>query len=81
MNTPNRDYFRLSRLRHVRCSCGPGLSVFEKIVVKHLSSSLRLHTSRRRRLRESIRRKRHRFRQSDKWYLLNDNAPAHRSKW
>ncbi|GFY25552.1 hypothetical protein TNCV_2486721 [Trichonephila clavipes] len=31
------------------------LNVFEKIVVKHLHKSLKLHTSRRRRLRESIR--------------------------
>ncbi|GFW48286.1 hypothetical protein TNCV_1108491 [Trichonephila clavipes] len=34
------------------------LNVFEKIVAKNLNKSLRLHTFRRRRLRESISRKR-----------------------
>ncbi|GFW49882.1 hypothetical protein TNCV_1885451 [Trichonephila clavipes] len=53
------------------------LDVFEKIVAKHLNKSLRLHTSRRRHLRESIRRKRLQFWRSDDWYLLQDNAPAH----
>jgi len=33
-----------------------------------------------RRLRESIRRKRPQFWQSGDWYLLHDNAPAHRSQ-
>ncbi|GFX78511.1 uncharacterized protein TNCV_29511 [Trichonephila clavipes] len=53
------------------------LNVFEKIVVKHLHKSLKMHTSRRRRLRESICRKRPLFWQSDDWYLLHDNAQAH----
>ncbi|GFV52428.1 putative mariner transposase [Trichonephila clavipes] len=56
------------------------LNVFEKIVVKHLHKSLKIHTSRRRRLKESIRRKKSQFRQSDDWYLLHDNAPAHCSQ-
>ncbi|GFV37337.1 mariner Mos1 transposase [Trichonephila clavipes] len=56
------------------------LNVFEKIVVKHLHKSLKIYTSRRRRLRESIRRKRHQFWQSDDWYLLHDSAQAHRSQ-
>ncbi|GFX16831.1 hypothetical protein TNCV_2518091 [Trichonephila clavipes] len=55
------------------------LNVFEKIVTKHLHKSLRLHTSRSRRLRESIHCKWPQFCQSDDWYLLRDNAPAHRS--
>ncbi|GFX02588.1 hypothetical protein TNCV_728421 [Trichonephila clavipes] len=37
------------------------LNVFEKIVVKHLHKSLKIHTSRRRRLRQSICRKRPQF--------------------
>ncbi|GFU62777.1 hypothetical protein TNCV_2388161 [Trichonephila clavipes] len=41
------------------------LNVFEKIVAKHLNISLRLHISRRRRLMESIRRKRPQFWQRD----------------
>ncbi|GFV57819.1 hypothetical protein TNCV_3071981 [Trichonephila clavipes] len=41
------------------------LNVLEKIVVKHLLKSLKMPTSRRRRLRESIRGKRLRFWQSD----------------
>ncbi|GFT25121.1 hypothetical protein TNCV_180191 [Trichonephila clavipes] len=53
---------------------------FEKIVAKHLNKSLRLHPYRRRRLREYIRRKRPQFWQSDDWYLLHDNALAHRSQ-
>ncbi|GFW98680.1 hypothetical protein TNCV_2758581 [Trichonephila clavipes] len=40
------------------------LNVLEKIVVKHLHKSLKVHTSQRRRLRESIRRKRPQLRQS-----------------
>ncbi|GFV74054.1 uncharacterized protein TNCV_1924221 [Trichonephila clavipes] len=54
--------------------------VISKIVAKHLNESLRLHTSQRRRLRESIRRKWAQCWQSDDWYLLHDNAPAHRSQ-
>ncbi|GFU49872.1 hypothetical protein TNCV_4686371 [Trichonephila clavipes] len=50
------------------------LNVFEKIVVKYLLKSLKIHTSRRRRLRESIRHKQPQF-----WHLPHDNAPAHRS--
>ncbi|GFX00402.1 DUF4817 domain-containing protein [Trichonephila clavipes] len=50
------------------------------IVFKHLYKSLRRRTSRRRRLRESIRRKRPQFWQSDDWHLLNYKAPAHRSQ-
>ncbi|GFW06734.1 mariner Mos1 transposase [Trichonephila clavipes] len=45
-----------------------------------MHKSLKLHTSQRRRLRESIRRKRPQFWQSDDWYLLLDNSPAHRSQ-
>ncbi|GFU85689.1 hypothetical protein TNCV_5126981 [Trichonephila clavipes] len=56
------------------------LNVFEKIVDKHLKNLLRLQTSRRRHLRESIRRKRPQFWQSDDWYHLQNNAPAHRSQ-
>ncbi|GFU33204.1 hypothetical protein TNCV_4157071 [Trichonephila clavipes] len=55
------------------------LNVFENIVVKHLYKSLKIHTSRIRRLRESIRRKRPQFWHGDDWYLLHDNAPAHES--
>ncbi|GFV58737.1 hypothetical protein TNCV_3730751 [Trichonephila clavipes] len=56
------------------------VSVFEKIVVKHLDKSLKIHTSRRRRWREFIRRKRPQLRQSDDWYPLHGNTPAHRSQ-
>ncbi|GFW08589.1 hypothetical protein TNCV_2776101 [Trichonephila clavipes] len=56
------------------------LNVFEKIVAKHLHKLLKLHTSRRRRLKESIRRKQPQFWQNDDWYLLHDNSPAHRSQ-
>ncbi|GFW88638.1 hypothetical protein TNCV_829071 [Trichonephila clavipes] len=55
------------------------LNVFEKIVIKHLHKSLKIHTSRRRRLKESICRKRPQFWQGDDWYLIYDNATAHRS--
>ncbi|GFT70043.1 hypothetical protein TNCV_4689981 [Trichonephila clavipes] len=55
-------------------------NVFEKIVTKTLNTFLRLHTSQRRRLRESIRRKRPQFWLSDDWYILHDNVPAHRSQ-
>ncbi|GFY30768.1 hypothetical protein TNCV_3119281 [Trichonephila clavipes] len=58
---------------------GESTMVRSKIVAKHLNKSLRLLTSRRRRLRESIRRKRSQFWQSDNWYLLHDNSPAHQS--
>ncbi|GFT98517.1 mariner Mos1 transposase [Trichonephila clavipes] len=54
------------------------LNVFEKIAT--WNKLLRLHTSRRRRLRQSIRHKRPQFWQSDDWYLLHDNAPGHRSQ-
>ncbi|GFW70951.1 hypothetical protein TNCV_190421 [Trichonephila clavipes] len=53
------------------------LNKFKKIVVKHFHKSLRLNTSRRRRLRESVRRKRPQFWQNDDWYLLHDNRLAH----
>ncbi|GFX64993.1 hypothetical protein TNCV_451311 [Trichonephila clavipes] len=56
------------------------LNLFEKIVVKHLHKSLKIHTSQIRRLRKSIRRKRPQFWQSDYWYLMHDNAPTHRSQ-
>ncbi|GFV45561.1 hypothetical protein TNCV_4855831 [Trichonephila clavipes] len=56
------------------------LNVFEKIVDKHLHKLLRLHTSRSRRLRESIRRKRPNFWQSGDWYRLQYNPLAHRSQ-
>ncbi|GFX48239.1 hypothetical protein TNCV_2920561 [Trichonephila clavipes] len=56
------------------------LNVFKEIVVKHLHKSLRLHTSKRHHLRESIRRKWPQFWQSDDWYHLHDNAPTHRSQ-
>ncbi|GFW12279.1 hypothetical protein TNCV_2489231 [Trichonephila clavipes] len=56
------------------------LNVFEKIVAKRLQKSLRLHTSRRHRWRESILRKRPQFWQIDDWYLRHDNAQAHRSQ-
>ncbi|GFT64460.1 hypothetical protein TNCV_2382171 [Trichonephila clavipes] len=57
------------------------LNVFEKIVVKHLYTSLKIHTSRKHPLRESIRRKRPQFWENVDWYLLHDNAPAHRYKF
>ncbi|GFY18727.1 integrase catalytic domain-containing protein [Trichonephila clavipes] len=41
---------------------------------------MKIHPSRRRRLRESIRRKRPEFRQNDDWYLQHDNALGHRSQ-
>ncbi|GFT20109.1 hypothetical protein TNCV_4994721 [Trichonephila clavipes] len=56
------------------------LNVFEKIVAKHLHKSLRLHTSRGRCLMESIRCKWPHVWQSDDWYLLQNNASAHRSQ-
>ncbi|GFV53488.1 hypothetical protein TNCV_4746361 [Trichonephila clavipes] len=46
------------------------LNVFQKIVAEHLQKLPRLHTSRRRRLRETIHRKRPHFWQSEDWYLL-----------
>ncbi|GFW63459.1 hypothetical protein TNCV_401251 [Trichonephila clavipes] len=55
------------------------LNVFEKIVVKHFQKSWKVHTARRRRLRESIRRKRPQFWQSDDLYILHDNVQAYRS--
>ncbi|GFU72942.1 hypothetical protein TNCV_4636761 [Trichonephila clavipes] len=55
------------------------LNVFVKIVVKRLHKPLKLHTSRKCLLRESIRRKRLQFWQSDDQYLLQDKAPAYRS--
>ncbi|GFV38972.1 hypothetical protein TNCV_965381 [Trichonephila clavipes] len=65
------------RLHGTRKMLHWSLNVFEKIVAGHLHKSPRLHTSRRRSLRKSIRRKRSQFWQSDGWYLLRDNAPAH----
>ncbi|GFW77084.1 hypothetical protein TNCV_2725141 [Trichonephila clavipes] len=56
------------------------LTVFEKIVAKQLDKFLRVHTSRRPRLREFICRKSPQFWQSDYCYLLYDNTPAHRSQ-
>ncbi|GFU73844.1 histone-lysine n-methyltransferase setmar-like protein [Trichonephila clavipes] len=56
------------------------LNMFEKIVVKYLHKSLKIHTSRRCRLRESIRRKRPQFWQSDDWNFVHNNAPKHRSQ-
>ncbi|GFX27376.1 hypothetical protein TNCV_34751 [Trichonephila clavipes] len=50
------------------------LNVFEKIVSKHLHKSLRLHSSQRRCLRESISRKRPHFWQNDDYYILHDKA-------
>jgi hypothetical protein len=32
-----------------------------------------------RRLRDAVRTKRHKKRRTDRWFLLHDNAPAHRS--
>ncbi|GFW03943.1 hypothetical protein TNCV_2050591 [Trichonephila clavipes] len=59
------------------CWC---LIVFEKIFAKPLNEFLRLHTSRRRRFMESIRRKMAQFWQNDDWYLLNDYTSAHGSQ-
>ncbi|GFX77473.1 hypothetical protein TNCV_1743721 [Trichonephila clavipes] len=56
------------------------VSGFEKIVTKHLHKSLCVYTFRRCRLWESIRRTRLQFWQIDDWYLLHDNAAAHRSQ-
>ncbi|GFW64378.1 hypothetical protein TNCV_274021 [Trichonephila clavipes] len=56
------------------------LNVFGKIIDKHLHKSLRGHISRRRRLRESIRRKWSQFWQSGDWYLLRDNSLVHISQ-
>ncbi|GFV45050.1 hypothetical protein TNCV_907971 [Trichonephila clavipes] len=71
------DDLRLHGMRKMLRCC---LNVFEKIVTKHLHKSLKLHTSRRCRLRESIRRKWPQFWQKDDWYRLHDNSPAHRSQ-
>ncbi|GFX20468.1 hypothetical protein TNCV_3488251 [Trichonephila clavipes] len=65
------DELRVYKTRKMLHCC---LNEFEKIIVKHLHRSLKIHISQRRRLRESIRRW-----QRDDWYLLHDNAPAHRS--
>ncbi|GFT26082.1 mariner Mos1 transposase [Trichonephila clavipes] len=56
------------------------LNELKKIVVKHLHKLLKIHTSRRRHLREPIRCKWLQFWQSDECYLLHDNAPTHRSQ-
>ncbi|GFT85010.1 putative mariner transposase [Trichonephila clavipes] len=78
LNTMNAlDDLQLHGTRKMLCWC---LNVFEKIAAKHLKKLLRLHTSRRRRLRESIYHKWPQFWQSDDWYFLHDNAPAHRSQ-
>ncbi|GFU79149.1 hypothetical protein TNCV_2136721 [Trichonephila clavipes] len=69
------DVDRLPGKREILRWC---LNVFENVVVKHLHKSLRLHTSRRRCLRESIRREWSQLRQSNDWDLLHDNAPAYR---
>ncbi|GFV70697.1 hypothetical protein TNCV_2022611 [Trichonephila clavipes] len=65
------DDLRLHGTRKMLHWC---LIVLEKIVVKHLNKSLRLHISRRCRLRESIRHKQTQFWQSDGWYLLHENS-------
>ncbi|GFV87140.1 hypothetical protein TNCV_5113581 [Trichonephila clavipes] len=70
------DDLRLHASRKMLRWC---LNVLEKIVSNDLHKSLRLRTSRKRRLRESNCRKWPQFGQSDDRYLLNDNAPAYRS--
>ncbi|GFX91260.1 mariner Mos1 transposase [Trichonephila clavipes] len=56
------------------------LNVLEKIAVQHLHKLLKIHTSLRHRVRESIRRKRPNIWHNDNWHLLLDNAQAHRSQ-
>ncbi|GFV03607.1 hypothetical protein TNCV_5005281 [Trichonephila clavipes] len=68
------DYLQLHGTHKMLRWC---LKVFEKIIAKHLHKSLRLHTSRRCHLRESIRRKWPQFGQKGDWYLLHDNESAY----
>ncbi|GFW32062.1 hypothetical protein TNCV_2600881 [Trichonephila clavipes] len=61
------------------------LNEFEKIIVKHLHKSLKIyediHTTRRRRLRASLYRKRPRFWQSDDLYLCMTTHQHIDSNW
>ncbi|GFT97735.1 hypothetical protein TNCV_4229241 [Trichonephila clavipes] len=60
------------RLHETRKMLRRCLNVFKKIVDKNLHKSLKIHTSRTHRVRESIRRKRPQYWHSDDWYLLPD---------
>ncbi|GFY24364.1 hypothetical protein TNCV_1014131 [Trichonephila clavipes] len=66
---------RLHGTSKMLCWC---LNVFENNFVKRLHKSLKIHSSRIRHFRESIRRPH--FWQSDNWYLLYDNALTHQSQ-